>query len=340
MKGRGPNWHSGGAGVAFAILLLLVVEAYLHQDAFLLKYRSVFAAGRAMDKLNYVEAHRPRMLILGDSRVDNGFDPEVIAGRLPKGDGASVFNLGLPGADARVLYGVVSRLSRAGMLGPDRVAYVVIGLDEGLVQSGTSLGYEVFFADRHAMWLNGEWSALLGSTLRLWGFADHFKELREPARLERFAAATLRDVDPVGGPARTHLGYRAGFGELQDAGQSLAQEVGSLRPPSPAMVDYFFRTLDLLHASGVQVAILYPPLLNRAVLYRSPSDPHAPPFLQIGDRLNALGIPQLELDAGKPRVAAEFLNAGHLNDLGAKRYSGLLADQLCGLWEAGLKCKT
>jgi len=44
------------------------------------------------------------------------------------------------------------------------------------------------------------------------------------------------------------------------------------------------------------------------------------------------GIPLIDIERGVPRDAAEFVNAGHLNDRGAKRYSGLLAERLEALW--------
>jgi len=76
---RRDLYHWPGLGAAFALFLLLVPEAMLHTDGFFYRYRAVFAAGRAMDKLRYVEATVPTLLIVGNSRVDNGFDPGAIA---------------------------------------------------------------------------------------------------------------------------------------------------------------------------------------------------------------------------------------------------------------------
>jgi len=321
-----------GLGVAFALLLLLAAEAALHTDAFLLRYRAVFAAGRAMDKLRHVESDAPRLLIVGNSRVDNGFDPGVIATRLGADNPGRIFNLGLPGSDTRTLYGLLTRLDRQRMLGPSRIEAVVIGLDEGYLQPADSLGYEVFFADRATMLVMGEYRDLMRSLVRLWGFSDNLKELREPAKLERFIQASRGSVEPIGGGAAQFAGYRAGFGGLQDAAQMGMQEVGSKKPPDPARIDYLNRSLDLLRARGVRVAILYPPLLNRDVLYLTPDDAAAKPYLEVAQQLRARGMPLIGLEPGIRRDPAEFINAGHLNDRGAKRFSVLLAEQLAALW--------
>lgn len=330
-----PRWAwlgAPGAGALFAVVLLALVEAGLHSDAFLYRYRSVFAVGRAMDKLRYVESQVPQVLIAGNSRVDNAFDPVTLQANLPGTAPGEVFNLGMPGADARAFHGVLVRLASQGLLGRGRIGKVVIGLDEGFLQPGDSLGYAVFFASRRTMWQEGEYGDLLRSWVRLWGYADNLKELREPAKLERFVAATLKEVDPVGGGAYQHLGYRAGFGGLQEAGQAILQEAGSTQPPDPRLVRYFRRCLDILASHGVDIAIAFPPLLNREVLYISRSDPRATPYSEIASELASRGIPMIALDPGGKRSADEFINAGHLNDRGAQRFTRLLADELQRAW--------
>ena len=191
--------HWPGVGAAFALLLLLVPEAMLHTDGFFYRYRAVFATGRAMDKLHYVEAIVPTLLIVGNSRVDNGFDPGAIAGRLGAENRGRMFNFGLPGSDTRTLFGLLTRLDRKGLLGPSRIEAVVIGLDEGYLQPADALGYEVFFADRATMLEKGEYRDLARSLARLWGYSDNLKELREPAKLERFIRASRDSVEPIGG---------------------------------------------------------------------------------------------------------------------------------------------
>src|ERR1700720_1151671 len=97
-----PGWlYAPGAGFVFALALLAVVEVWLHNDDFLYRYRSVFAVGRAMDKLRYVESQAPAVVIVGNSRVDNAFDPVTVRANLHGIEPGQVFNLGMPGADAR-----------------------------------------------------------------------------------------------------------------------------------------------------------------------------------------------------------------------------------------------
>lgn len=330
---RRPGWlYAPGAGFVFGLALVFAVEAYLHTDDFLYRYRSVFAVGRAMNKLRYVELHVPTILIVGNSRVDNAFDPKTLQAALPAVAPGQIFNLGMPGADARALYGILTRLAAEDLLGPRRIGRVVIGLDESFLQAGDSLGYGVFFANRREMLEDHEYVDLIRSWIRLWGFSDNFKELREPAKLEEFVRATLQDVEPLGGSAQSHLGYRAGFGGLQNAGQAEMQEAGSKQPPDPLLVRDLWRCLDLLSRRGVRVIIVFPPLLNRDVLYIAPSEPLSGPYVRIAAQIAARGIPMITLDPGGARRADEFVNVGHLNDRGAQRFSRTLAEQLGETW--------
>jgi len=70
-----------GLGKSFwvAALIILCVELALHSESIMHRYRSVFAVGRAIDKLHYVERHPPRLLFIGNSRIDNGIDPRAIS---------------------------------------------------------------------------------------------------------------------------------------------------------------------------------------------------------------------------------------------------------------------
>ena len=321
-----------GLGIAFALLLLTAVEAILHTDAFLLRYRAVFAAGRAMDKVRYLESNPPTLLIVGNSRVDNGFEPRALAERLRVAQPNSIFNLGLPGSDTRTLFGLLTRLERKKLLGPGGIEFVVVGLDESYLQPADSLGYEVFFADRAAMARHGEFGDLARSLLRLWGFSDNLKELREPGKFERFVQASRGSVEPVGGGAGEFAGYRAGFGGMQDAAQMGVQEAGSKQPPDLARIDYLDQSIQLLRHRGVRIAFVYPPLLNRDLLYVALGDPAARPYLDIDRGLRDRGYPVIALEPGVRHDPAEFVNAGHLNDRGAKRFSTLLADELATRW--------
>lgn len=315
-----------------AALLLFAVELWLHTDAFLYRYRSVFAAGRALDKTRYAEAHCPPLLVLGNSRADNGFDPRTIRRHLEVPIDREGFNLGIPGADSRVLAGILDRLDAAGCLRTGGVRYVVLSLDEALVQAIDSLGQEVFFADARRMWADRQHRDALRAVLRLYGYSTNLRQLREPATLQRFVQATLYDADPVGGGAALHLGYRAGFGGLQDRQSALRQEAGSLAPPDPVNLRHLWRMLDLLDSRGVRVAVVFPPLLNRDVLYLSASTPEGAPYRVIEVELRRRNVPLISLDEEQTREPSEFVNAGHLNDRGAQRYSRLLAQALNRAW--------
>src|SRR5512139_3017524 len=206
-----------GLGKSFwlAALVLLCVELALHSEAVMQRYRSVFAVGRAMDKLHYVEREPPQVLFLGNSRTDNGVDPRAVSHVLGRPDSYS-FNLGLPGANLLTYHGIVMRLNARGALGIRGTHTVVLGLDESALQEDTSLGYVGFLADRTALWESGRYQDWLGSYLRLWSYSANLRQLREPDKLARFVEASSRQIDPVGGSAAAHLGYRAGFGAAQN----------------------------------------------------------------------------------------------------------------------------
>ncbi len=321
-----------GRGLVVAALLLLAFECLLHSDAVLHRYRSVFAAGRALDKSLYAEANCPSLILLGNSRADNGFDPRTLTRELGLPLERGAFNLGVPGADTRVLAGIVDRLDAAGCLHGGGTRKVVLALDEALVQPIDTLGQAVFFAPPARLWKDGQHHDALRATLRLYGYTNNLRQLREPASLQRFVQASLGPVEPVGGGAAQHLGYRAGFGGLQDAQSVQLQEASSVAPPDAVNVRQLWRLLDLLAARGVQVAVTFPPLLSREVLYLAGDAPAGAPYRAIAAELRRRGIPLIALDDGRPREAAEFVNAGHLNDRGAQRYSRLLAQGLQRVW--------
>ena len=318
-----------------AALLVLAAELGLHSDAFLERYRSVFAAGRAFDKTRYAETRCPSLLVLGNSRADNGFDPRTIRNALDFRVEREAFNLGVPGADTRVLAGIVDRIDSAGCLRDGGVRYAVLSLDEALVQKIDTLGQEVFLANRRQMWSDGQYHDALRTIVRLYGYSTNLRQLREPASLQRFASATLHDTDPVGGAAAQHLGYRAGTGSLQDMQSALKQDAGSLAPPDPVNLRHLWRMLDLFEARGVRVAVVFPPLLNRELLYVSASSSEAAPYRAIVDKLRRRQLPLITLDVTPPpRDLSDFVNVGHLNERGAQRYSRLLGQKLNRVWGA------
>jgi hypothetical protein len=321
-----------GKGLLVAGLLLLAVEVGLHQDAVLHRLRSVFAAGRALDKVLYVKTEVPDLVIMGNSRADNGFDPRTVAKWMGNAAPLHPFNLGIPGADARVLVGILIDCDRAGILGGDGVQAVVLSLDEALLQDVDTLGQEVFFADRRMMLRDGEYVDFVRSVVRLYGYSANIRQLREPATLQRFIAALHADNEPIGGRAAARLGYRPGFGALQAPEAVLRQEAGSGAPPSERNLNSFWRAIDLLERRSVKIAIVFPPLLNRNVGYIVTGTSDAVPYNKVRVELARRGIPLIVLDERLPKNPAEFVNAGHLNDRGAQRYSAMLGQALARVW--------
>ncbi len=308
-----------GLGKAFwlAALVLLCAEAALHSEGVLHRYRSVYAIGRALDKLHYVESHAPHLLFIGNSRTDNGIDPRTVAAALGQSDGFA-FNLGMPGANLLTYHGVTTRLDARGLLGGEGIHAVVLGLDENGLLEENSLGYIEFFAQRAALWQDGRYRDWLGSFLRLWSYSGNLRQLREPEKALRFVEATVHPVEPVGGGAAQHLGYRKGFGAAQNETQVASQETAAQRPPAPGVEPYLWRTVDLLRARGVRVFVVVPPLRDRPSAFFDPS-PAAAPYRTLRARLAARGVTVLAAPAGY--VPSEFINAGHLNDRGAQRFS-------------------
>lgn len=313
-----------GRSFWFAVLILLGVELALHSDAVLQRYRSVFAVGRAMDKLQFVEARPPRVLFIGNSRTDNGIDPGAVSQALGQ-PAAYSFNLGLPGTNLLTWHGMVERLSRQHLLGPQGIHTVVLGLDESALQDDNSLGYVGFFADRATLWQAGRYQDWLGSVLRLWSYSGNLRQLREPEKALRLIAASTRQIDPVGGAAAAHLGYRAGFGAAQDQAQVAQQEDAARQPPSPVTVDFLWRMVDRLQGHGVRIFITIPPLRDRESAFYD-SAVTAAPYRALLAQLQQHGVTLLPTPDGY--VPADFINAGHLRDAGAQRYSVDVGRQL------------
>jgi len=315
-----------GLGGAFwlAVLLTGLVELALHSEAVMFRYRAVFAMGRAYDKLFEVERHPPQVLFIGNSRTDNGIDPRAVERAWP-GHPLHGFNLGLPGANAIVYHGELRRLDARGLLGKAAIHTVVLGLDESALQDDDSLGYISFLADRRALWDASRYRDWLGSHLRLWSYSGNLRQLREPDKALRFIEASVRPLDPVGGAAAAHLGYRAGFGAAQNAGQVAQQESAALHPPAPAVEAFLWRAIDLMQSRGVRVFVTLPPLRDRSSAFVD-TDPEAAPYRALLTRLRQRGVIVLPAPAGYG--PAEFVNAGHLNDRGAQRFSAELGRQL------------
>jgi hypothetical protein len=315
-----------GLGGAFwlAVLLTTLVELALHSETVMFQYRAVFAVGRAYDKLFEVERHPPHALFLGNSRTDNGIDPRAVD-QVWSGAPLPSFNLGLPGANAIVYHGEIRRLDARGLLGRAAIQTVVLGLDESALQEDDSLGYIDFLADRRALWEAGRYRDWLGSLLRLWSYSGNLRQLREPDKAWRFIEASVRSLDPVGGAAARYRGYRAGFGAAQNETQVARQERSAMQPPAPAAEAFLWRTIDLLQSRGVRVFVTLPPLRDRSSAFVD-IHPEAAPYRALLARLQQRGVIVLTTPTGFG--FDDFVNAGHLNDRGAQRYSAELGRQL------------
>jgi hypothetical protein len=318
-----------GLGRAFWLALLLVggVEASLHSEAIIHRYRAVFALGRAYDKLHFAERHPPRILFVGNSRADNGIDPRTVSRAWPDAHQDS-FNLGVPGANAIVYHGMVKRLDAHGLLGGKTIHSVVLVLDENTFQEDNSLGYLGFLADRRALFEAGRYQDWLGSYLRLWSYSGNLRQLREPEKALRFIKASLQSIDPIGGSAASHLGYRAGFRAAQNSAQETRQERTAQRPPNPGVESFLWRTVELLQARGVRIAVLIPPLRDRPSAFFDTA-PAAESYRRLLARLQQHGAIVLPAPVGY--TSAEFINAGHLNDRGAQRFSAETGHRLAAL---------
>lgn len=317
-----------GLGAAFwvAAALILLVEAVMHSDRVIHQYRSVFAAGRAMDKVLYVEKAVPRILILGNSRVDNGIDPKAVT-RVMGLDPASAFNLGIPGANLVIYHGLLTRLGQKGLLGEAGIRSVVLGLDESALQADDSLGYSVFFAERNTLLEEAHYQTWLGTWARLWAYSGNLRQLHEPEKLLRFIKATVSEIEPVGGGAAEYLGYRAGFEGGQNLAQSQRQEAGSRLPPDDDVLPFLWLTVDLLKQHGVEAYVTFLPLLNRKSLYLDEGAPEALPYRKLRAALQERGVRVLEMPL-EQFTPEDFINAGHLNDRGAQRFSAELGHML------------
>lgn len=313
-----------GKSFWFAAFIILCVELALHSEVTIHRYRSVFAVGRAIDKLHFVERHPPQVLFIGNSRTDNGIDPRAIS-RVLGWQSSQGFNLGLPGANLLIQHGIVMRLDAKGLLGVNSINTVVLGLDESALQEDNSLGYVSFLADRQALWEAGRYQDWLGSFLRLWSYSGNLRQLREPDKALRLIEASTRSLEPEGGAAATHLGYRAGFGAAQNEAQVVQQERSSQQPPSPDLVEFLWDAIDILQSRGVRVFVTIPPLRDRPSTFLD-ANPAAGPYRELLARIKQHGV--IVLPSPGNFEPYEFVNAGHLNNSGAQHYSAELGRQL------------
>jgi hypothetical protein len=332
-EGARPQWRSPFAGLAIAALLLMGIEAFLHSDSFLFRYRSVFAAGRAMDKLLALETEPKAVVALGNSRVDNGFHPEV----LQQQTGREAFNLGLPGAEACNVEGVVGRLAARDKFGAGRIEQVLFGLDEGFLQRTGGLGYEVFFDEPARLLAHGRYTDWLRSRIRLWGYTDSLRTLQEPAKLIRFIEASFGEVESWGGGARETSGFRAADEVTnQDAAQVDRQNRNTRHPPpDPEVLECLWATIEQLQAINVAVNVFLTPSLRGANPFAGAAGGPGGPYARVKNELLARGVKILEFDVGDILAGKFFANPGHLNRAGAVEFTSRLAAVLKATAKSG-----
>ena len=298
----------------------------MHTDAFLYRYRSVFAAGRGMDKLLALEAEPRTVIALGNSRVDNGFHPGI----LRQESGLEAFNLGLPGAEACNLEGIVARLAARDRFGKGRIEQVLIGLDEGFLQRTGGLGYEVFFDEPARLLAHGRYTDWLRSRIRLWGYTDSLRTLQEPAKLLRFIEASLSEVESWGGNARETSGFRAADEVTNQDAAEVVRQSRDMRhpPPDSEVLECFWGTIERLQDRNVTVNAFLTPSLRGANPFAGAAGGPESPYGQIKHELTARGVTILEFDVSDLMDGKFFANPGHLNRAGAVQFSRRLAAKL------------
>jgi hypothetical protein len=317
---------TSGKGVIIGLLVLLGVELYLHNDDFLYRYRSVFAVGRAADKITHVVKVQPTIVFMGNSRVDNGIEPELVSSILNLRRG-EVFNLGIPGQNTRVLSGVVRELERRGALSAVQLQCVMIGLDATFFYPADELNYSVFFADRWEMAAAGEYRDLLSSVFRLWGFSPNLKGLREPARIQDFIAATLTDRDPWGGSVQDNLGFRAKHEQLTPAQSNEVPEQEAPEALDIRARAYLLAAIDRLLARGISVGVFFTPQYRRSNEFEW-NGPGSDTYRQLLADIQGRGVALVHVADLGTYGADLFSNPGHLNEAGARRYSTALAQAM------------
>lgn len=314
-----------GFGALIALMLLAVVELSFHTDSFLYRLRSVFAAGRTLDKVLYVESKSPSIIILGNSRIDNGIVPPILQTELSL-PAKAVFNLGIPGANLETFHGVLKRvLTKNSKRIPKTV---ILGLDESIFHHEDDLGYQVFFSDKAALIAENQFTGILANTVRLWGYSANLKQLKKPEKLTQFMDAIINNPPPWGGSAEENLGFRtSSSGMFQREDQLLSQELTAFKPPEKSQIRYLERIINLLNDKGIKLIIVFPPLLNREMLFFENDNNASAAYRHILFSVQQREIPIINLSR-HPKHLRDFADIGHLNSLGSVRYSQLLAHHL------------
>jgi len=101
----------------------------------------------------------------------------------------------------------------------------------------------------------GDW---IRANLHLWGYADSLRSLQEPAKLTRFAEASIGEVQSWGGSARQTSGFRAADEVAnQDAAQAATQGNTTRQPPDAQVVECLQGTVTRLQRVGVEVKFFF-----------------------------------------------------------------------------------
>lgn len=304
-------------------------EFYLHNEDFLYRYRSVFAVGRAADKINYTITKKPQLIFIGNSRVDNAVNPKILIDSLQLNQ-YGAFNLGIPGVNTLVLSGIASRVGTIRKQGNKQPVILLLGLDETLFTLDDQLNYSVFFADRWQLLSDGNFKLLISSVLRIWGFSDNLKGLREPGRLKDFFKATLTDQEPWGGSLTSNLGFRAKEGVLNEQEAAQFPAVNPIPNLDPVTVNYFYRFVDSMLKEGIQVAVFFPPLYGRVTAFEQAGN--VGQYQQILKQLEKRNVTIIPNKKELKFTREDFLNTGHLNESGANKFTVFLTESIRRLW--------
>jgi len=318
-------------GILVATLLLILVEFAFHQDEIVQKYRSVFAAGRLMDKIDYINNYKPKLIVAGNSRIDNGIDP-MTAKNLISSDSVDIFNLGIPGSNMRVIQGVTNYITANNNPLNSVSDHILIGLDPGLFILEEQLGYSIFFGDRKEMWNQQDFHWLLASIFRLWGFSPNLKGLREPDKLQKFIKASFSQVEAWGGDVTTNKGFRAEEGILSVKEQHNTEDFKNTMVLDNRAINYFMKIINDLKNQDIEVAIFYPLVYKNGKVIPV-SELFEPDDLQlITDFLkkkNIRFISDIETD---DFTFNDFFNPGHFNSKGAEKFTRKLITRLMNEW--------
>jgi len=317
-------------GIVSALVILLGVELYLHNDDFLHRYRSVFAVGRAADKLKFASTEKPELIFLGNSRVDNAIDPNTVAKTLGVERG-TVFNFGIPGTNTIVLSGMMhSYLDNIDYAFSSKDTTILLGLDETLFTLADQLNYSVYFANRWELFNSNEYRILFSTVLRLWGYADNLKGLREPGRFRDFILATVSDREPWGGALSDNLGFRAKKGRLDDS--KVRSPLTAVNEPllNPVSLSYFYRMIDKIQSRGLKIAVFFPPLHHRKTAFEEFRESEQ--YQRVLGYLRERKIPVITTSPELKFNSGDFVNAGHLNVFGAEKFSRELAKWIKKAW--------